>query len=149
MKMKLGEPGEVFQGLFCADFVKNDEKFEIMMLQPKRRLSFAPISVSLATMTLRIEQLHWDDILISHDVVALPQDEIDVWFQYWFDPKDERRDKHALLSNNVHSLIIKPGAVGIDFGTAPKDALWEMVGILSGAGATEIRISDSQEQSAA
>jgi hypothetical protein len=52
----------------------------------------------------------------------------------------------APLSFVIHSLLIEPGVIDIDFGTAPPEAFWEMLGLLQSAGARTIRISSSRDE---
>jgi hypothetical protein len=101
------------------------------------------ISASFGAAALSIDALLWDDVIIRHDVASIPSDKIADWFQRWFDPDDERHDPDAELSNIIHSLRVKPYLLEIDFGTAPMDAFWEMLELLEGAGASDIRIGGS------
>src|SRR5690242_18301335 len=76
VKMKLGERRELFEGLYCVDFIKNDKQVEILELQPDTILKFAPISGSFGAAALLVHHLQWHDVEVSHDLASLPQDEI-------------------------------------------------------------------------
>ncbi len=45
-----------------------------------------------------------------------------------------------------HSLTLSPGQISIDMGTAPPEALYEMLGLLEHAGARSLRITASQAE---
>jgi hypothetical protein len=144
VKLRLGEDSELFDRLYCADFVKNDGQAEIIELNPDRALAFSPISGSFGDASLSIEHLRWDDVLLHHDSETLPQQELSRWFQRWFDPEDERQESSAELSRVIHSMLVRPGAVSIDFGTAEPEAFWAMLQLLEGAGARSIQVSSSK-----
>jgi hypothetical protein len=146
LKLQLSEAGAIFQNLYCVDFLKKDERIEIIELQPGRFLKFDVISGSFGAAAVSIEHLRWDDLVIYHDVPVLPEEKIAQWFRLWFDPHDERHDREAALSGIIHSLYIRPGVVSVDFGTSPPDAFWDMLELLEGAGASTIRVSSSRAE---
>jgi hypothetical protein len=148
LKIQLDEPSEVFQRLYCMDFATNDDEYKLIDFQPANILSFDPISASFGAATLSIERLRWDDVTIHHDLAVLPPDDVADWFRRWFDPDDERQVEGAELSNVIHSLVVRPGVLSTDLGTAPPEALLDMLEILEGAGATAIRISNSETATA-
>jgi hypothetical protein len=151
IKLRLSETSKLFERLYCADFVKTDVngQNEIIEFQPENILTFKTISGSFGAAAYSIEHLRWDDVLIHHDLAELPPLEISGWFRCWFDVDDERHVSHAPLSFVIHSLGIEPRVISIDFGTAPPEAFWEMLGILQKAGALAIRISSSRDEAEA
>jgi|SRR5258708_26305686 hypothetical protein len=148
IKLRFGETSKLFERLYCADFVKTDVdgQNEIIELQLENILTFDTISGSFGAAAYSIEHLRWDDVLVYHDLAELPPAEISWWFRRWFDIDDERHVSQAPLSFVIHSLLIEPGVISIDFGTAPPEAFWEMLGLLQSAGATAIRISSSRDE---
>jgi hypothetical protein len=146
VKLQLSDNAEVFRHLYCADFVANDGTPSVVELQPGLFLKFDPISGTFGAAAVSIEYLQWDSVGIHHDVASLEESEIGSWFERWFDPDDKRADQPAEFSNVIHSMLIGPGCVSIDFGTAPPDAFWELLDLLEQAGATNIRISDSRAE---
>ncbi len=146
VKLRLDENSELYQRLYCVDFIKNDGGSEVIELQPDTILTFQKINGCFGAVALSIEHLRWDDVVIYHDLSSLPQDEIDVWFRRWFDPNDERRGHDASLSRVIHSLLIRPGVLSIDFGTAAPEALMDLLALLERARATNIRISSSRAE---
>lgn len=147
VKLQLSDRSEVFRRLYCVDFVgKTGGKQRVVELQPAFVLTFDPMSCAYGAAAISIEHLQWDDVDIHHDLAALPQEKIASWFERWFDPDDKRVDQTAEFSNVIHSLLIRPGCMTIDFGTAPPDAFWELLNVLEQAGATEMRISGSKAE---
>ncbi|NUS19621.1 MAG: hypothetical protein HOQ25_07495 [Mesorhizobium sp.] len=78
--------------------------------------------------------------------MSLPLDELDAWFQHWFDPDDARYREGAELGDIIHSLWVRPKALTVDFGTASPDAFWSLLALLEGAGTSGIRINASTAQ---
>jgi hypothetical protein len=143
LKIQPNLESSLFQNLCCVDFVTGDGEYEVVLLGSESVAGLETISASFGAAVLSIDALLWDDVIIRHDVASIPPDTIAGWFRRWFDQDDERHDPDAELSNNVHSLRVKPGLLEIDFGTAPTDAFWEMLELLEGAGASHIRIGVS------
>jgi hypothetical protein len=142
VKLRLSEESELFQRLYCVDFIKNDPP-EIVELQPDRVLTFDPISGSFGNAILNIEALRWDDVVIEHDATE-PLSQLATWFDTWFDPEDRRHDSTAALGNVIHSLLIRDRRISVDLGTAETDALWGLLDVLEKAGAKNLRISASR-----
>jgi hypothetical protein len=146
VKLQLGAQSELFDRLYCVDFIKNDGAREIVEFQPENILSFEPIVGTFGQAALTIEHLRWDDVLIRHDLDDLPSEHLSSWFQLWFDPEDARHDPHSELSETIHSVLIQPSCISIDFGTAGSDAFWEILQLLEDAGASRIEVGSSQAE---
>jgi hypothetical protein len=145
VKLRLSDESEIYQHLYCVDFIKNDDdEPEVIELQPNV-LTFEPLSGSFGDAALTIEQLRWDDVVIHHDA-SDPSDGLAAWFSRWFDPEDLRHDASAKLGNVVHSLLVTPGTLSVDLGTATPDAFWDVLNLLEKAGARTIRIGASRSE---
>lgn len=148
MKLQLNEQSRLFDRLYCVDFIKNNGTLEIVELQPKNILAFDAITGAFGRASLSIRQMRWDDVLIRHDLKHLPADDLSRWFQLWFDPEDERHNPAAEVSGIIHSMLLQPSSVSIDFGTATPDAFWDILQLLEGAGAVRIEVSSSRAEAA-
>jgi hypothetical protein len=135
--------GSPFRHLVCVDFLAGAAK-QVVEFQPDKYLRFDAFSGSYGSARLSMEQLRWNDVLISHDLPAPPESAMAVWFQRWFDPDDERHNEDAALGNVIHSLVIEPGLVRVDFGTAPVEAFWQLLDLLEEAGARKLRVHCSE-----
>jgi hypothetical protein len=148
VKIQLSEQSELFRRMYCVDFLRNEngQRTPVELL-PDRFLKFDTLSGSFGAARLVIEHLRWDDVTIYHDLALLPSEAIADWFERWFDPDDRRLDQSAPMSDVIHSLLIQPGVVDIDLGTAPPEAFWEILDVLEQAGAASIRVSSSRAES--
>lgn len=144
VKLQLHPESELFQQLYCVDVIKNDPP-ELIELQPDRILSFEPFSADLGDAKLRIEHLRWDDVLIYHDA-RKPLKGIDYWFAQWFDLEENRLDVGADFSNAIHSLLLQPSQLSVDFGSAPAVAFRELLDLLRKADAKNIRVTSSRAE---
>ncbi|MCW1401657.1 hypothetical protein OKA06_04710 [Novosphingobium sp. MW5] len=144
VKFQLDEQSELFDRLYCADFINNDAAVEMVEFEPENLLTFEPIAGTFGNASLAINYLRWDDVEIFHDVEELPADELSNWFERWFDPDDARHVPGAELSEIIHSMLIQPHCISIDFGTARPDAFWEILQLLDDAGTAHIEVSSSQ-----
>ncbi|TIS64727.1 MAG: hypothetical protein E5W93_02230 [Mesorhizobium sp.] len=145
VKFHLPDQEGLFRRLCCVDFVKNDVEVEPAELVPDV-VRFEPISGRVGNADLLIEQLQWNDVVVHHTLAAPPLDELNAWFQYWFDPDDERYREGAEHGDIIHSLWVRPKELTVDFGTAAPDAFWSLLALLEGAGATGLRINSSVAQ---
>jgi hypothetical protein len=143
VKLELEPGSRIFRSLSCADFVRNDGEPEIIDFTPERVLSFEPITTSLGGAELTIENLRWDDVVIHHNGSFDPEQALGAWFDRWFDPDDRRHMSGADLGNVIHSLVVEPGKLRIDFGSAAPESFWEVLNLLEVAGATDLQITDS------
>lgn len=146
VKFQLNEQSELFDRLYCVDFIKNDGAHEIVELQPQNILTFEPIAGTFGNASLVIKHLRWDDVLIRHDLDELPADRLSNWFRLCFDPEDARHDPSAELSEIIHSMVIQPRCISIDFGTAKPDAFWKILQLLDDVGTAHIEVSSSQAE---
>jgi hypothetical protein len=144
VKLELSGQSKLFDRLYCADFVTNDGIGTVVELQPESFLKFDTITGSFGKASLLIEQLRWDDVLILHDLDHVPTDALSRWFQLWFDLEDKRHDPTAEVSGVIHSLMLKPRSLFVDFGTADPDAFWDILQLLEDAGAGRIEVSSSR-----
>jgi hypothetical protein len=147
VKLQLSETStsSVFQRLYCVDFIKNDEKSEVIEFIPENILTFEPLSGSFGGSKLTLEALRWDDVVFHYDAAELPETKISDWFALWFDLDDERHDPEATISSVIHSLTIKPAEIFVDFGTSPPDAFWDILELVEAAGASNIWVGSSRD----
>jgi hypothetical protein len=146
VKLQLSEQSGLFGRLYCVDFLKNDGASEVVEFQPEHILTFEPIVGTFGRASLSIEHMRWDDVLIRNDLDALPLDELSHWFQLWFDPEDARHNPDAQLSGTIHSLLLQPNCISIDFGTADPEAFWDILLLLENAGASGLVIGSSKAE---
>jgi hypothetical protein len=135
--------GRVFRHLMCVDFVAGADK-QVVAFQRENYLRFEAFSGSYGNARLAMERLRWDDVVIAHDLPAPPERALGSWFQRWFDPDDQRHDPSAEAGQVIHSLVIAPGRMTVDFGTAPVEAFWELLDLLEEAGARNLRVHCSE-----
>ena len=164
VKLQMSPDSALYEQLYCVDFIKpsgeadesdeddgeeldEDEINEGMVdFQPGFFLEFDPTSGTFGSMAVEIEQLRWDDVIIRHDLEPLPEDRIAEWFELWFDPEDERYDPEARFGGIIHSLLVEPGLISVDFGTAPVNAFWDLLELLESSGAKRAVIACTPEE---
>lgn len=146
VKVRLSEESRIFDRLYCIDFVNNDDGSQAIEFQSDQILTFEPIVGTFGGASLSLIHLQWDDVLICHDLDAIPSDDVSRWFQHWFDLEEARLDPDAALCGIIHSLLIDPRCISIDFGSADPDAFWDILELLESAGASQIEVSSSEAQ---
>lgn len=138
LKIQLNKPSsDLYRGLWCVDYATNDGKIEVKEFAVDKFLMFDPVTFDCGRATLLVDHLRWDDVVIEHDLPDLPADAIEEWFEHWFDPEDAVMRQTEI----IHSLHLTPGRVSIDMGTAPAEALYDMLGLLEHGGARTLRIT--------
>jgi hypothetical protein len=133
-----GEP-DVYKKAYCIDFACNDGEVRLIELVPERVLSFDPFAVHHGHLAIQVDYLRWDDIVIRHDLAEVPPAAVEGWFELWYGPDDRQ-------TNMIHSLSIDPGEIDIDMGTAPPEALYDMLELLERAGARRVQLTASRAE---
>ena len=128
--------------LMRSDFAaKKDDQAVVRMFVPDLMLEFPPFHLPMdGGATVVVESLRWDNVEIEHSLPGLPENAIEAWFDQHFDPSDSRYDETRRFGSYVHSLGVEPGCLQVDFGSAPVEALTDLLQILSEAGATTITL---------
>ena len=148
LKVLFDEPNPYFERLCCVDFISNDGEYRRHMLAADGLEIAGVASLRFGAATLSISSLRWDGMYVRHDLATTPLEAIARWHRHWFDPEDARLDRDAPLSGVIHALLIEPGSLLIDFGTAPSAAFWELLELLEGAGARNIDVSAASQPEA-
>jgi hypothetical protein len=93
--------------------------------------------------------LRWDDVILLNDADGRIEWGLEIWFDAWFDPSGKRREPDLEFSNKVHSLGFGKGIIRTDLGTAPKDALTDLIHLIGHSGGTSIWIGGPEKLLAA
>lgn len=141
--LQLSEASGVFGRRYRIDYVRQAARPEIKEFYPGRFIAFEPFTIEFGATRATFEQLHWNDVVIDHDLPMLPDGALEAWFARWFDPGEERRAPDPAPAEAMHSVIVRPGVITIDFGTAEAEALWALLAVLEGAGARALHIAGS------
>jgi hypothetical protein len=143
LKIKLNDPpSDLYKGLWCVDYATNDGQIGVKEFAVDKFLLFDPVTFDCGRATLLVDHLRWGDVVIEHDLPDVPADAIEEWFEHWFDPEDAVMRQTEI----IHSLVLRPGEISIDMGTAPPQALYDMLGLLEQAGAKNLRLTASQAE---
>ena len=151
VKLKLQDSSELFGHVYCVDYLKGDtgDGPKVVEFQPARILSFSEVQGSIGDADLFVEHLRWDDVVIHHDAPTMPPDTLLAWFERWFDPNDARHAVGEEISRAIHSMLVRPGILSIDFGTAPPEAFVELLVLLEEHGALSIHVTTSRAEAEA
>ena len=138
----------LFGGHYRVDFIGQGEGDKALPLDlvPDRRMRLdTPLDGAAGAMKVRLEQLVWDDVEISHDAPGDLSGSLGTWFAHWYDPDEKRKPAQAGGPVDViHSLGVYPGKLLVDFGSASPSAFWALVALLRDAGATGITIRETR-----
>ena len=66
------------------------------------------------------------------------------WFDRWIDLEGNRSVEGESHYNIIHSSKLEKGLVEVDFGSAPTDAVIELLDLLSANGVKTVRVSSAQ-----
>jgi hypothetical protein len=140
VKFKLPKDNRAFHHLVVVDFLRNESRPEAVFFDPERVMTFDRVEGQLGEAELVIESLRWDEVSIRHDIPAV-ENVVEDWFLKWFDPYESRLDKSFTISNCIHSIyIVEDGELQVDFGTAPPEAFWDLLGALANENATSVNV---------
>lgn len=133
--------------------VVDDEAGESVMVTPPTALSFDPLTVTLAGgVEFIVSPFGWDQAAFT---VSLPVgsslEPLLQWFWHWFDEADDNDPGPDGLYGVAHYLSDPEFAGGklafeVDFGSAPVEALDDLVAVLVEMGATRIEVAMPTEE---
>ncbi len=139
VKLVLPDDSGLYRNLYCADYSRADEG-DVIELLPEEEVTFDPVDVSLNDMNMHIERLLWNDVTIATER-AVDSLELAEWFETWFDPDDTSFDPDTRFSGNIHSLSLDETGVHVDLGTAPVEALVDLLIVFEASGHSQIKVT--------
>jgi len=139
--------------LYRADMATSvDGQARVHDLNPSTHLSFEPFGIDWSDhATVAVSPFTWNDVGL-HFNIRLPAEPIEQWALRWLDLEDAfEQDEHGLQSV-IHSIVREDGDDGstllnIDFGSAPVEALAELIelGMQMGASHVSLRSESLRE----
>ncbi|HEX9447994.1 MAG TPA: hypothetical protein VF920_08435 [Dongiaceae bacterium] len=145
VKLQLGGQSKLVNGLYRVDFINSDKNdSDITEFTFDQYFSFSGLRGQLGELSVTFASMRWNDVIIAHDLTEPPAARLTSWFEHWFDPADQRRDDTAEFNKTIHSLLVDPQSLAIDFGTAPSEAFWSLIELLEEAGARTATIHCSK-----
>ncbi|MGW8421037.1 hypothetical protein [Comamonas sp. HJ-2] len=121
---------------------------EPVQVDSQTRLDFEPVHFRIGDSAVELQPFVWD--WLSLEVQGLAEEKaskalID-WFNDWFDGDDENEPDEAGLQQVVHFMsdpqVLAGGVKAtIDLGSAPVEALEDLLFALSDAGAAQLRLA--------
>lgn len=132
-----------------ADVIRmSEDTTETVQVDSQTRLKFEPVHFHLADCAMELHPLVWD--WLSLEVQGLPQEQaaqaLADWFMDWFDGDDANEPDEAGLQQVVHFMsdpqVLAEGVgATIDLGSAPVEAVEDLLFALSDAGADRVRLA--------
>ncbi len=111
------------------------------------RLTFDPMEVKHLSCAITIEPFTWDwaTVIVQGITVVEMSAIVGEWFYRWFDAEDTKAPDADGLLGVVHFAsdpVEREGAVEttLDLGSAPVEALQDILKLLAERGATQIRV---------
>lgn len=153
--------------VFCSDFVTfGGRSMTVLDFNIPHEPFSKPVCCDLGGAFLSVESLNWGATHIHHDASSIRERKLKHWFDYWFPSEDEveldedgweheeveaadSRREDPDVGGIIHLLEVRDGLLTIDFGTAPADAMWDLLDVLRGSGARHIRVNWADEWSSA
>lgn len=143
LKLALAAGATRYERLYCVDFAANEGEWKLVEMSadsvdPSPRAKGSELGVEVD-----IEGLRWNDVVIEWPAPDVDEEAFAAWFERWFDPDDVRQDSSGAYGGVIHSLSVQPRSLTCDLGSAPPEALWELLECLDAAGVGAVRIRPS------
>ncbi len=139
VKFELGDTSRVYRQLIVADFVRNNNEPEFILFEPENVLKFEKFEGIIGATKLVVDSFRWDAVSVHHDL-SFADVAIASWFDKWFDPDEVNFDPSAEISSCIHEVCVEPNALQIDLGSAPMEALMELLESLASSNATFVHV---------
>ncbi len=114
-------------------------------MAPSVHLEFEPFGVEMADhVTAAVHPFLWSEVELHANTVLLPEP-VESWALRWLDLDDAHPQDEDGLQGVIHSVLRDDGADGstlitVDFGSAPVDALKELIELAYACGASHVSI---------
>ncbi|GJL90960.1 hypothetical protein [Hyphococcus sp.] len=140
VKFQMPEDNAIYGDLYCVYFVENDNGPVVTELAIETGLGFSESRGTRGGVEITLSTMRWDNVRIEANKPIADED-IETWFNYWFDVEEVRYDDAKTLGNIIHSALIDGPSISIDFGSSEPRAFWELVDALSVTGVTSITVT--------
>lgn len=121
---------------------------KLMSVDSSARMQFSVHTLLIPPAVVFVAPFAWDEVLLKAGGIDSRQvaEVLAPWFMDWFDPEDANRQNEEGLFGVVHSAsdpreIDGMTAVELDLGSAPVQALEDLLTRLAAAGARDIRLA--------
>jgi hypothetical protein len=138
--------------LYRADMAANvNGEAKLQEVNPSTHLSFEPLKLDTGSgLVAAVHPVVWNDVGIKTDV-RFPDSEIEAWAMQWLDMDDHHDQDENELQGVIHSISRDDtGDEGteltIDFGSAPVEALNDLISVLRKSGVSYITIHSGSLQ---
>lgn len=132
--------------LYRADMVTSEGgQVAVHELVTDTFLQFTPFGVEMADhVTAAVHPFLWSEVELHANTVLLPEP-VESWALRWLDLDDAHPQDEDGLQGVIHSVLRDDGADGstlitVDFGSAPVDALKELIELAYACGASHVSI---------
>lgn len=133
--------------LYRVDMASNvNGETHLQEVNPGTHLRFEPFSVEMNNaIVVEVHPMNWNGVEV-HANIQVKSAAIETWALKWLDLEDLHAQDENGLQGVIHSVTMQdtePGSsrIAVDWGSAPLTALEELIQVLSGSGATNVRLS--------
>lgn len=138
--------GDVFEGLFVADFVgvTGGETSAIEVGESSGALG-GQFSGEYRGVNYSLDTISWDAMLFE----VTPQPEelvgVDAWFNKWMLIEKQAFVEGQNYSGTIHSMWIDGNQVGVDFGSAPVEAIQGLFDVFAESGVSSVTVVTARD----
>lgn len=144
--LELPETSAMYKRYFRVDAITNEGKsksFEANIDLPKGEAEL----VEVDGLPIVLEPIVWNGVdLDCRGCTTISLQVLNNWFEQWFDEKEVRKQDENGTSGVIHSLRVEGSVVSVDFGSAPPEALVDLVSILTNLSPDRILIHSSHQK---
>jgi hypothetical protein len=138
--------------LYRADMAANVNGAPRMQdVNPSSHLGFEPFGIEFSEgATAAVHPFVWNDVGVQINV-TMPSDPVEEWAMRWLDMEDKSAKDENGLQSVIHSVVREDAMDGsttltVDFGSAPVEALQEIIELAFACGGTHVSIRSESLQ---
>lgn len=137
--------GGVYRNVYVADFVvQQDGSRSIIELGPTDRTVLGPAIFEDHGFAVHFDAVSWDAMTFQLPRRTSLDGALDPWFDRWLDV-NRVPQSGVIIAGIIHSVVIGPDGISVDFGTAPAIAAEELLAILRDHGARAVQVTSSRD----
>lgn len=148
LAVKLGPHTGLVRQLYRVDYaIGLGTPPEFREMQLVSNLAFAPWSGQVGSLMLNLNPFRWNGVVVDLETMNWNEDLLLPWFDKWFGIINEelRAPEAERSSGLLHAVTLDGSRVHVDLGSAPADAIAELIALAQQHGAAQATVKDAAQ----
>ncbi|MCT4611299.1 MAG: hypothetical protein N4A70_19085 [Pelagimonas sp.] len=135
-----------YKRLYVIDLLgKDGEALSAVEVATDEDSYLGGLSLQYKALSVEFDCVSWEAMRFSFRPVPERLTGFEAWFDKWIDLEAIRRIDGQVFSNVIHFAWLESGLLDVDFGSAPTDAVIELLDLFQTSGVKSVLVSSGKE----